>query len=70
MALAEKPTSVQFKVNQIAGYKLALLKVQTAPLGVRLYNTTQYVTPSIIFRVITLVSSFFVFIQANNSYQK
>jgi hypothetical protein len=64
MALGEKLTSDQFKANQIAGYQLALLKVKAIPFGVRFYATRQHITPSIVFRALALVSSFFVFLKA------
>lgn len=65
MALGEKSSLLQFRGDQIAGYQLALLKISAIPLGVRFFGTRQFITPSIIFRVLALVSSFFVFLSAN-----
>lgn len=65
MALGEKSSAIQFKEHQLAGYQLALLKIQAIPFGVRFFATRMFITPSIVFKVVALVSSFFVFLNAN-----
>jgi hypothetical protein len=66
MAIGEKASAVQFRDTQNAGYQLALLKIKAIPLGVRFFATRLFITPSIVFRALALVSSFFVFLKANN----
>ena len=66
MAFGEKSSIKQFKDDQIGGYQLAFLKIKAIPFGVRFYGTRLFVTPQNVFQATALVSSFFVFLNAQS----
>lgn len=61
-ALGSIRTKYQFTEKNISVYQLALMKINAIPLGVPFYSTKQFITWGIIIKVMTFVSSFYLFL--------
>lgn len=66
-ALGSVKSQHQFTEKDASFYQLALLKIEAIPLGIPLYNTKQFITWAIIIKVMTLVSSFYLFLASINA---
>jgi hypothetical protein len=60
----------QFAEKSATLYQLALLKIEAIPLGVPFYSTKQFITWGIILKVMTFVSSFYLFLASINRQTK
>lgn len=65
-ALGAIKAKYQFTEKNVSVYQLALLKIDAIPLGVPFYNTKQFITWNIIIKVMTFVTSFYLFIASTH----
>jgi hypothetical protein len=66
-ALGSVKSQFQFTEKNASFYQLALMKIDSIPLGIPFYRTRQFITWAIIIKVMTFVSSFYVFIASINA---
>ena len=66
-ALGSVKAQSQFTEKDVSFYQLALSKIGSIPLGIPFYNTKQFITWAMIIKVMTLVSSFYLFLASVNA---